>query len=212
MEMTWLGHACVRIRAKEATIVADPCEKSSGYSLGRPTADLVTLSFDHASHNYADGVAGNPRVIKGPGEYEIAGASVVGVTTWHDKELKASGPRNIVFVFDLEDLRVCHLGAIGSVPTSDQLEQIGGVDILLVPVGGGDSLEAAAAAETVNLIEPKLVIPIHYATDSERMKLDPLDRFLKEMGAKAGETHAKLAVTRSSLPEETQVVVLDYKR
>jgi L-ascorbate metabolism protein UlaG (beta-lactamase superfamily) len=136
----------------------------------------------------------------------------VGVTTWHDQELKASGPRNLVFVFDLEDLRVCHLGAIGSVPTSDQLEQIGGVDILLVPVGGGDSLDAPPAAETVNLIEPKLVIPIHFATDTERMKLDPLDRFLKEMGAKAGETHAKLAVTRSSLPDETQVVVLDYKR
>ncbi len=212
MEMTWLGHACVRIRAKEATIVADPCEKSSGYSLGRPTADVVTLSFDEPAHNYADGVAGSPRVLRGPGEYEVAGASVVGVTTWHDRELKEAGPRNIVFVFELDDLLVCHLGAIGTIPTSDQLEQIGGVDILLVPVGGGDALEAAQAAETVNLIEPKLVIPIHYATDAERMKLDPLDRFLKEMGQKAGETHTKLTVTRSSLPEQTQLLVLEYKR
>lgn len=212
MEIVWLGHACVRIRAKEATIVADPCDKSTGYSLGRPTADLVTVSFDDRAHNYSAGVAGQPRVLSGPGEYEIAGASVVGVTTWHDREAKSAGPRNVVFVYDLEDLRVCHLGAIGAVPTSDQLEQIGSVDILLVPVGGGDALDAPAASEAVSLIEPGLVIPVNFATDADKMKLDPVDRFLKEMGAKAGERHAKLAVTRSSLPDETQVLVLDYKR
>lgn len=212
MEIVWLGHSCVRIRAKEATVVADPCDKSTGYSLGRPTADLVTVSFDDRAHNYVEGVAGSPRVIRGPGEFEIAGTSVVGVTTWHDREQKAAGPRNVTYIYDLEDLRVCHLGAIGAVPTSDQLEEIGAVDILLVPVGGGDSLDAPPAAETVSLIEPKMVIPIRFATDAERMKLDPLDRFLKEMGAKAAETHAKIAVTRSTLPEETQVLVLDYKR
>jgi len=212
MEIVWLGHACVRIRAKEATIVADPCDKSSGYSLGRPTADLVTVSFDDRAHNYAEGVAGQPRVLSGPGEYEIAGASVVGVATWHDREAKAAGARNVVFVYDLEDLRICHLGAIGGVPTSDQLEEIGSVDILLVPVGGGDSLDAPAASEAVSLIEPGLVIPINFATDVDKMKLDPVDRFLKEMGAKPGERHAKVAVTRSSLPDETQVLVLDYKR
>jgi L-ascorbate metabolism protein UlaG (beta-lactamase superfamily) len=212
MEIVWLGHACVRIRAREATIVADPCDKSTGYSLGRPTADIVTVSVDDPAHNYAAGVAGQPRILSGPGEYEIAGASVAGVATWHDRQAKATGPRNVVFVYDLEDLRVCHLGAIGTVPTSDQLEQIGSVDILLVPVGGADSLDAPAASEAVSLIEPRLVIPVHYATDIERTKLDSVDRFLKEMGAKPGERHAKLAVTRSSLPEETQVIVLDYKR
>ena len=97
-------------------------------------------------------------------------------------------------------------------PTSDQVEEIGNVDILLVPVGGGDSLDASSAAETVNLLEPKLVIPLHFKTDIEKRQLDPLDRFLKEMGAKSTETHAKIAVTRSSLPEGTQVLILDYKR
>jgi L-ascorbate metabolism protein UlaG (beta-lactamase superfamily) len=209
MELTWLGHCCFRIRAKEATVVTDPCDKSTGYSLGRPTADLVTISFDDRAHNYVDGVAGSPRLINGPGEFEIAGTSVVGVHTWHDKDKTL---RNVAYVMDLEDLRVCHLGAIGLVPTSDQVEEIGSVDILFVPVGGGDSLDAPPAAETVSLIEPKLVIPMHFKTDIERTQLDPIDRFLKEMGAKSAETHAKLAVTRSSLPEETQVLVLDYKR
>ncbi len=208
MEITWLGHCCFRIRAKEATVVADPCDKSTGYSLGRPTGDLVTVSFGDRAHNYVEGVAGTPRVIDGPGEFEVAATSVVGVSTWHDRE---KTQRNIAYVIELEDLRVCHLGAIGVVPTSDQVEEIGAVDILLVPVGGGDALDAPPAAETVSLIEPKLVIPMHFKTDVERAHLDPIDRFLKEMGAKSPETHAKIAVTRSSLPEETQILVLDYK-
>lgn len=210
MEITWLGHACVRVRAREATVVADPCDKSTGYALGRPTADLVTVSVDRPDHNYAAGVAGDPRIINGPGEFEIAGASVVGVLTPTDGDGTAA--RNVAYVIELEDLRIAHLGAIGRVPTSDQLAEIGALDILFLPVGGGDALDAPPAAETVSLLEPKLVIPVHYHTDVEKMQLGGLDRFLKEMGAKSPEPHAKLAVTRSSLPDETQVLVLDYKR
>ena len=212
MEITWLGHCCFRIRAKEATVVTDPCDKTTGYALGRPTGDLVTVSFDDPAHNYVAGVAGDPRVIDGPGEFEIAGASVVGVTTYRDKEKAAGGRRNIAYIIELEDLRICHLGGIGHVPSSDQVEEIGDVDILMVPVGGGESLDAPPAAETVSLIEPKLVIPMHFKTDIEKNNLDPIDRFLKEMGAKTTETHAKIAVARNSLPEETQVLILDYKR
>jgi L-ascorbate metabolism protein UlaG (beta-lactamase superfamily) len=212
MEITWLGHSCFRIRAKEATVVTDPCDRSSGYSLGRPTADLVTVSIDDPAHNNVAGVAGDPRVIDGPGEFEIAGASVVGVTTFRDKEKTADGGRNVAYVIELEDLRIGHLGGLGHVPTSDQVEEMGAIDILLVPVGGGDALDAPPAAETVSLLEPKLVIPMHYKTDVDKAKLDPVDRFLKEMGAKTTERHAKIAVTRSSLPDETQVLVLDYKR
>lgn len=209
MEIIWLGHCCFRIRAKEATVVTDPCDKSTGYTIARPTADLVTVSVDDRAHNYVEGVAGVPRVIDGPGEFEIAGTSVVGIPTPRGKEHKGG---NIAYVIELEDLRIAHLGGIGAVPTSDQVEEMGAVDILLVPVGGGESLEGPPAAETIALIEPRLVIPMHYKTDAERGPLDPVDRFLKEMGAKNPETHAKIAVTRSSLPEETQIIVLDYRR
>jgi L-ascorbate metabolism protein UlaG (beta-lactamase superfamily) len=212
MEITWLGHCCFRIRAKEATIVTDPCDKSTGYSLGRPTADLVTVSSDDPAHNNVAGVAGDPRVIDAPGEFEIAGVSVIGLTTYRDKEKGAASGRNVAYVIDVEELRIVHLGGIGHVPSSEQVEEMGSVDILFVPVGGGTSLDAPPAAEAVNLIEPKLVIPMHFLTDIEKAKLDPIDRFLKEMGSKAAETHAKIAVTRSSLPEEMQVLVLDYKR
>jgi L-ascorbate metabolism protein UlaG (beta-lactamase superfamily) len=210
MEITWLGHGCFRIRAKEATVVTDPCDKNSGYSLGRPTADLVTVSNEDPAHSAVSAVAGDPRVVNGPGEYEIAGASVVGVTTWLGKD--KSGGRNIAFVIELEDLRIGHLGGIGHVPTSDQVEEMGNIDILLVPVGGGGAMDGPPAAETVSLLEPKLVIPMHYATDLDKHKLDPIDRFLKEMGVKGDERHTKIAVTKSSLPDETQVLVLDYKK
>lgn len=210
MEITWLGHGCFRIRAKEATVVTDPCDKNSGYSLGRPTADLITVSHEDPSHSAVSAVAGDPRVLSGPGEYEISGASVVGVTTWRGKD-KTDG-RNIAFVIELEDLRIGHLGGIGHVPTSDQVEEMGNIDILLVPVGGGGAIDAPPAAETVSLLEPKLVIPMHFSTDVDKHNLDPVDRFLKEMGVKAEERHTKIAVTRSSLPEATQILVLDYKK
>jgi len=210
MEITWLGHSCFRIRAKEATVVTDPCDKSTGYSLGRPTADLVTVSCDDPAHNTVGTVAGEPRVIDAPGEFEIAGASVIGVTTSRGKN-GATG-RNVAYVIELEDVRIGHLGSIGHVPTSDQVEQMGSVDILFVPVGGGDALDAPPAAEAVSLLEPKLVIPMHFHTGAEKQKLDPIDRFLKEMGAKDPERHQKISVTRSSLPDETQLMVLEYKR
>ncbi|MGH7622386.1 MAG: MBL fold metallo-hydrolase [Gemmatimonadaceae bacterium] len=212
MELTWLGHGCVRIRAKEATVLTDPCDKSTGYSLGRPTADIVTVSIHDRGHDYVDGVAGSPRVIDGPGEFEISGASIVGVTTYRGKEKQIESGRNIAFIIEVEDMRIGHLGAIGHVPTSDQVEEMSNVDVLLVPVGGGESLDAAPAAETVSLIEPRLVIPIHFKTDVEKMPLDPVDRFLKEMGAKAVEAQAKVSITRSSLPTETQALVLEIKR
>src|SRR5436309_7951745 len=100
MEITWLGHSCIRLRAKEATLVADPCAKSTGYSIGRPTADLVTVSVDEPGHNFVGGVAGSPRVIEGPGEFEVAGASVVGVTT--GRLPGSDGSRNVVYVVELE--------------------------------------------------------------------------------------------------------------
>jgi L-ascorbate metabolism protein UlaG (beta-lactamase superfamily) len=213
MEITWLGHACFRLRGREAAIVIDPCDKSTGYSIGKPAADIVTISHDHPGHNNAAAVAGTPRVLQGPGEFEVAGVMVMGVRTYHDKEQGAKLGKNTAYVFELDDMRVCHLGDIGHVPTPEQVEELSGVDILLAPVGGGNTLGAAQAAETVSLLGPKLVIPMHYKTDISKGNLEPLDRFLKEIGATSAlnERLPKLSVTRSTLPDDTQVQVLDYK-
>ncbi len=212
MEITWLGHSCFRIRGRGATIVTDPCPPSSGYAIGKPTADIVTISHPHENHSYVKGVAGSPVLIERPGEYEIRGAFVTGIGTYHDDKRGATHGSNVSFVVEIEDLRVCHLGDLGHTPTPGQVEEMSGVGVLLVPVGGGATIDGAVAAEVVNIIEPAIVIPMHYKTEASKDELSPLDRFLKEMGAKELEPQPKLTVTRGSLPQETQVVLLDYRR
>jgi L-ascorbate metabolism protein UlaG (beta-lactamase superfamily) len=212
VEIVWLGHSCFRLRGREASIVTDPCPPSTGYSIGKPTADIVTVSHQHEDHRYLKPVAGNPVVIEGPGEYEIHGAFVTGIQTYHDGRRGAERGGNIVFILEMEEIRVCHLGDLGHTPTADQVEEMSGADVLLVPVGGSTTIDGAAAAEVVSLLEPRLVIPMHYGTEAAKDGLEPPDRFLKNMEAKTVEPQAKLTVSRSSLPHETQVVLLDVKR
>jgi L-ascorbate metabolism protein UlaG (beta-lactamase superfamily) len=212
MEIVWLGHSCFRIRGKEATIVTDPFDKTLGYPMRKPTANIITVSHSHPQHSFVGGVAGNPRVVSRPGEYDIANAFINGIATFHDKEKGAQRGKNTVFFMEIDEVKVCHLGDLGHVPTTEQVEQMSGTDILMVPVGGGSTLDAAAAAETIGLLEPRLVIPMHYKTEVVKMELDPLDRFLKQMGVKEVETQPKLNVTKSNLPPETRVLVLDYRR
>ena len=214
MEITWLGHSCFRLRGRDAAVVMDPCGKETGYNISRPAADIVTVSHEHPAHNNVGGVAGSPRVVQGPGEFEIAGVLIMGIPTYHDSEKGQKLGKNTAYVVELDDVRVCHLGDIGHVPTPEQVEELSGVDILLAPVGGGTTINAAAAVETISLLEPKLVIPMHYKTDATKDGgLEPLDRFIKEMGAKSAyeERQPKLSVTKSTLPEETKVLVLEYK-
>lgn len=212
MEIDWFGLSCFRLRAREATVVSDPYEKNIGLKFPRPRADIVTISHNHAGHDYADGVPGNPKVLSGPGEYEISNVFVTGVQTFHDKRGGKDRGKNTVYVINIEGLNVCHLGDLGHVPTQAQAEAIGQVDILLVPVGGGNALNASDAAEVVSLFEPMLVIPMHYRVPDLTVKLDSVDKFIKEMGIKAPSKIEVLAVKRDGLPKETQVVLLEMKQ
>ncbi len=212
MEITWLGHSCFRIRGKEATVVTDPYDGSIGYSLGRLKANIVTLSHSHPGHSFASGVGGEPRIVHGPGEYEISGVSITGISTFHDADRGEKRGKNTVYLIEMEEVTLCHLGDLGHVPSSEQVEEMGDVDVLMVPVGGVSTIDAAAAAETVRLLEPRIVIPMHFKTEALRFELEPVDRFLREMGLKAGlAAQPKLSVTKPSLPDEAQVVVLDYR-
>src|SRR6266540_3447487 len=155
MEIVWLGHACFRIRGREATVVTDPCPPSTGYAIGKPTADIVTISHRHDDHAYLKALAGHPVVVDGPGEYEIHGAFLTGIRTYHDTE----GGENIAFVVEMEDIRVCHLGDLGRTPSAEQAEEMTGVDVLLVPVGGNSTIDGAKAAEVVSLLERDWLFP-----------------------------------------------------
>jgi len=212
MEIVWLGHSCFRIRGKEATIVTDPFDKTLGYPVRKPTASIVTVSHNHPQHSFVDGITGDPRVVSRPGEYDIANVFINGIATFHDNEKGAVRGKNTVFFMEIDEVKVCHLGDIGHVPTSEQIEQMSGVDILMVPVGGLSTINAAAAAETIGLLEPKLIIPMHFKTEVVKMELEPLEHFIKVMGLKEVISQPKLNVTKSSLPLEIKVLVLDYRR
>src|SRR4030042_1179926 len=212
MEIVWLGHSCFRIRGKEASIVTDPFDKTLGYPMRKPNASVVTVSHNHPQHSFVDGVAGSPRVVRRPGEYDISNVFINGIATFHDKEKGAQRGKNTVFFMEIDEVKVCHLGDLGHVPTSEQVEQMSGTDILMVPVGGVSTLDAAAAAETIGLLELKLVIPMHYKTEVVKMELEPLEHFIKQMGLKEVVTQPKLSVTKSTLTPETKVLLLDYRR
>ena len=211
MEITWLGHSCFRIKIKEATIVTDPFDETSGYPLKKLTADIVTVSHDHPRHSSMQGIAGDPKLLQGPGEYEIAGVFVYGIRCYRDSDKGKTKGTNTVYLMEIEGTKLCHLGDLGHTLSAAQVEEVSDADVLLVPVGGPPTIDASGAAEVINLIQPKIVIPMHYKTDVAKPELDPLDKFLKEMGVKEANPLPKLAVNKSMLPIETQVVVLDYK-
>ncbi len=210
MEITWYGHSCFRLRGKEGTVVTDPFGKESGYEWARPRADLVTVSHEHDNHNAWERVAGDPKVVHGPGEYEINNIFVTGIGSFHDGKKGAERGRNTIYLIEFEDLRVCHLGDLGHTPNESQAEALSDLDVLFVPVGGVSALGAAQAAEVVSQLEPRVVIPMHYKTKAFSGKLDGLDKFLKEMGLKTVEEQDTLKITRSSDDEETKLVVLKY--
>jgi L-ascorbate metabolism protein UlaG (beta-lactamase superfamily) len=214
VEITWLGHSCFRLRDRAATAVTDPYGKDMGLILPRVRADIVTVSHDVDDHNFTRGVKGDFQVLSGPGEYEVSSVFVTGLELRGGKPKKEVTPalRNTVFLFEFDDLTVCHLGDLNIVPTQAQVEEaLGEVDVLLIPVGGGESLNASQASEVVSLLEPHIVIPMHYKVPGVESKLDPVSKFLKEMGLDKVPPQELLKVSRGGLPDETQVVLLELK-
>ena len=222
MEITWYGHSCFRLTERNyATVVTDPYDnKSIGYDSLKLRSDIVTVSHDAPGHRNTDAVKGTSHVIDGPGEFEIGGVFVTGVQTDGSgsgkKKSKAKDgeapARNTIYVFDYDGITVAHLGDLKEIPTQSEIESLGTINVALVPVGGGGGLNAAKAAEVISLIEPNLVIPMHYATPAAKVSLDSLNKFIKEMGLSKADSQPSLKVTRSGLPNETHVIVLDYQK
>jgi L-ascorbate metabolism protein UlaG (beta-lactamase superfamily) len=210
MDITWFGHSCFRLSERGVTIVTDPPSDDMGYSRPRIRADVVTISHDHPGHNNRIGFRGGPRIFDGPGEYEVKGVFITGIATYHDGRSGSVRGDNTLFLFDFDGISVCHLGDLGHVPSQTQVEALSDVDVLLIPVGGLHTIDAAKAAEVISLIEPRLVIPMHFKTPAETAKLQTVDKFLKEIGLAPLPSEPELRVTKSSLPDETQVIVLDY--
>ncbi len=209
MDIYWHGHACFRLRGRDATIVTDPYDRSTGFPPLKLAADVVTISHEHPHHSHVEVVqpnGGRLRRIDGPGEYEVAGSLIEGVATYRDKQKGKALGKNTSFLIHIDDVSVAHLGALAHTLSSQQIEILKDADVLLVPVGGGTALDAAAAAEVVSQLEPRIVIPMYYGTPTE--PLDSVDRFCKELAVTEAVVQPRFQVTRTSLPEETRVVLL----
>ena len=210
MHFSWYGQSCFKIQAKDATIIVDPFDYGvTGLNPPRSKADVVVYSHRHGDH------AGEYKqadfAIVGPGEYEVKGVHFYGFPVPHDGENGKRLGFSSAFLIETEDLKVLHLGDLGAKNlTSEQIEELGDVDIVLVPVGGIYTLDAEDAEKLVRQIEPHVVIPMHYAVPKLKLKLDGVEKFLKEMGAGKKEALPKYVVKKKELKEDgTEVVVLD---
>ncbi len=233
-DIQYLGHACFRLRGRDGTVLCDPYSHTvgqpgqPGQSIGRPTAHIVTVSHDHPGHNNIAAV-GPMRdeelfVIDGPGEYEVKGVLIDGIRTYHDKDKGNSHGFNTVYLIRLDDILFCHLGDVGHELTQTQLEAIGNVDVLFIPVGGGRSITPAEAVGVIGQLEPRMVIPMHYALDTPETRdapetsqqedshsLAPITAFAHEVGLKEYTAQERVTITSSSLPsenDETRIVVM----
>ena len=210
MEISWLGHSCFQLRGKNVTLITDPFSPQLGRSLGKISAPIVTISHNHPGHNFAGGVDGEPRIVRGPGEYEISDVLITGVSSYHDNKHGQELGRNTIYIIHMDDLIICHLGDLGHILQEEQLEEVADADMLLVPIGGQHTINAAQAAEVISQVEPHIVIPMHYSPPIGDVP-NPLDKFCREMGIEAINPQPKLSITRSALPAETQVVILSIR-
>lgn len=207
-EIKWLGHACFRVRGRTASVLMDPPGPGHGYDLGRLSADIVTVSQARDRHPGLDSVQPGFRAITGPGEYEINEVFITGIATYHDAEGGKRRGRNTVYLVEIDDLVICHLGDLGQPLNEDQAGRLGSVDVLMVPVGGGPTLDATGAVEVIGQLEPSIVIPMQFRTDRGDHDRDPVDRFLKEIGVPDVVPQDRLTVRQSDLGETMKVVVL----
>lgn len=210
MDIYWLGHSCFKIKGKNASVIIDPFDPEfTGLKLPKEmSADLLLVTHQHRDHNFISPVTGSPLIISGPGEYEKLGVSVIGIGAFHDKEKGAVKGVNTIYQITMDGISLVHLGDLGHVLTESQLNGIDATDILMIPVGGGPTIDIEDAAKVVAQLEPKIVIPMHFKTEGLKFELSGVAPFLKEMGAENTLPQPKLSLTRDKLPESTTVVVL----
>ena len=218
MLIQYYGQSCFKITSKpggratdDVTVFFDPFDKELGIRPPQGQADVVFVSHDHHDHNNVAALKGDPIVINTPGEYAVKGINVVGLDSFHDVNEGATRGHSTIFILEVEDLKICHLGDLGSELVGKQLEEIDGVDVLFIPVGGKYTLDGKKATELIKKIEPALVIPMHYHVEGSTAELDDLQKFCSEMGNCPKEKTAKLNLKKKDLEGKSmEVVIMDH--
>jgi len=216
MQIIWKGQSCFQIflqpeKNNQVRIVIDPFGESIGLRLPSMEADILLITHHHQDHDNSKAIKGNPFLVDGPGEYEIKKSFIQGIFSFHDNFQGAKRGNNTIYTIEAEEMKLCHLGDIGQNElTVEQVEKIGNIDILMIPVGGVYTIDSKAAAKIISQIEPKIVIPMHYQIPKLSLKLEGVDKFLKGMGIKKPDILNKLLIKKKDLSEEGfKVVVLE---
>ena len=209
MLIKWLGHASFNISSRGIDIITDPINEKSGYPMFPRSADIVTISHQHWDHNAVECISGPAKVIEGPGQHQAEGVLIYGINAFHDDQQGRVRGTNTIFKICTEGINLVHLGDLGHVPSLEQVEEIGQTDILLLPVGGRYTVGAEKAYEIVELLQPKLVIPMHFQTPHLSFSLAPLEKFISRY-----EQVLKLPCleieAKDLKQEEPGIIVLDY--
>lgn len=212
MRIKWLGHSCFLLASDNNTrIITDPFDAKVGYRIPKEEADIVTVSHDHYDHNNIGAVNGGSVQVREPGKQTVKGIGINGVATFHDEQHGSRRGKNIIFTFNIDGVRICHCGDLGHVLTREQVEEIGQVDILLVPVGGTYTIDAAGAYEVAKQLKPAVTIPMHFKTQALSFPLESADRFLATMGNGVRPGKQEFTVEKTKLHELPGTIVLDYK-
>ncbi len=215
MDIYWYGQACFKLKGKNASVVIDPFDPDfTGLKLPKDLiADVVLSTHDHKDHSNTGAINSptgkKPMVFKDPGEYEVSGVVITGISAFHDDTNGSERGRDIIFHIMQDGLNIVHLGDLGQLKlTEEQLNQIGDTDILLIPVGSVYTIDGKVASGIVSQLEPKIIIPMHFKIEGLKFELEGVDKFLKEMGAEGVIAVPKLSITKEKLPEEPQVIIL----
>jgi len=216
MKIKWYGHASFLITSEKGTkIITDPYEPDGyggaiKYGKIPDVADIVLISHSHADHNYPQGLSGNPKQIKKAGISESLGITFKGIETFHDTEQGKERGENIVFIFNIDGINICHLGDLGHPLSKKQVEEIGKVDILFIPVGGFFTIDANTAKEVINVIKPKIIIPMHFKTEKVDFPIEKVDVFIKDLKGVKRLKESEIEIKKDNLPKEPEVIVLTH--
>lgn len=217
MQIQYYGHSCFKITTKpggrateDIILFFDPFGKELGIRPPQGQADIIFVSHQHPNHNNISAIKGDPVIVETPGEYAVKGINVVGVDSFHDNVEGTEKGRSTIYILEAEELKICHLGDLGCDLTGKQLEEIDGVDILFIPVGGTSTIDGKKAAELVRKIEPAIIIPMHYKTTGSAAEIEDEKKFCNEMGNCPQEKIAKFNVKKKDLEEKKmEIVIMD---
>ena len=213
MKIKWLGHSCFKItNSKGIRILTDPFDDNVGYKIPSVEADIITISHSHYDHNFVDCVKGNFEVVNKVGNFYVKDVPILGVHTFHDNEDGIKRGDNIVYIFEMDGMRICHLGDLGHILTNEQVEMIGKVDFALIPVGGNYTIDADVALEVLDQLKPKVIIPMHYKTPVIKAVIEKVDNFIGKIGPVENIQSQVLEFTTDKLPlEGRKVYILKYE-